>query len=128
MGAVRARRYRRRADTAERARKVSATRNHAFSAYAYVGESVEHPLLYYENNFTGSVALLRTVLDYQHIPLVFLCAIYGIPEHVPIPEEHPPPKHSNEGISESAAPFFHSYPRREDFLLSFHHQHIHIVR
>src|SRR6478672_930167 len=35
-----------------------------FAAYAYVGESVEQPLLYYGNNFAGTTALLRTVLDY----------------------------------------------------------------
>src|SRR5271155_154310 len=33
-----------------------------FAAYAYVGESVESPLMYYENNFSGSAALLRTIL------------------------------------------------------------------
>ena len=62
-----------------------------FSAYAYVGESVERPLLYYENNFSGTAALLRTVLDYQRIPVVFssTCATYGLPKHVPITETHP---------------------------------------
>lgn len=34
-----------------------------FAAYAYVGESVEQPLLYYENNFAGTVVLLRVILD-----------------------------------------------------------------
>jgi UDP-arabinose 4-epimerase len=34
-----------------------------FAAYAYVGESVERPLLYYENNFAGTVVLLRVMLD-----------------------------------------------------------------
>jgi UDP-glucose-4-epimerase GalE len=62
-----------------------------FAAYAYVEESVEQPLRYYANNFAGSVALLQTVIDYQAIPVVFssTCTTYGIPEQIPIAEEHP---------------------------------------
>ncbi len=62
-----------------------------FAAYAYVGESVERPLLYYENNFAGSAALLQTMIDYQPIPVVFSssCATYGLPERSPIAEDHP---------------------------------------
>jgi UDP-glucose-4-epimerase GalE len=62
-----------------------------FAAYAYVGESVEQPLLYYENNFYGTLVLLRTLLDYQCTPVVFSssCATYGIPERIPIAEDHP---------------------------------------
>ena len=62
-----------------------------FAAYAYVGESVEQPLLYYRNNFSGTVTLLQTVVDYQCIPVVFssTCATYGVPERVPIAEDHP---------------------------------------
>jgi UDP-arabinose 4-epimerase len=63
----------------------------AFAAYAYVGESVERPLLNYENNFAGTATLLRTVIDHQSVPVVFssTCATYGIPERVPIAEDHP---------------------------------------
>jgi UDP-glucose 4-epimerase len=39
-----------------------------FAAYAYVGESVEQPLLYYGNNFTGTALLLQTAVDYHCIP------------------------------------------------------------
>jgi UDP-arabinose 4-epimerase len=62
-----------------------------FAAYAYVGESVEQPLLYYGNNFAGTAALLQTVVDYNCIPIVFSssCATYGIPDRVPIAEGHP---------------------------------------
>src|SRR5260370_26716849 len=61
-----------------------------FAAYAYVGESVEQPLLYYKNNVAGTVALLQAVLDFQRIPVVFSssCASYGLPEHLPISEDH----------------------------------------
>jgi UDP-arabinose 4-epimerase len=62
-----------------------------FAALAYVGESVENPNLYYQNNVCGSATLLRTVTRWKSIPLVFssTCATYGVPEKVPIPEEHP---------------------------------------
>jgi UDP-arabinose 4-epimerase len=61
-----------------------------FAAYAYVGESVEQPLAYYENNLWGTVALLRTVLEFKCIPVVFssTCASYGIPDCIPISEDH----------------------------------------
>jgi UDP-glucose 4-epimerase len=62
-----------------------------FVAYAYVGESVERPLLYYENNFDGTATLLRTIIDHRAVPVIFssTCATYGIPECVPITEDHP---------------------------------------
>jgi UDP-arabinose 4-epimerase len=62
-----------------------------FAAYAYVGESVENPLLYYSNNVAGTAALLQTIIDFQAIPFVFssTCSTYGVPEVLPIPEDHP---------------------------------------
>jgi UDP-glucose-4-epimerase GalE len=62
-----------------------------FAAYAYVGESVENPLLYYRNNVGGTTSLLQTLVNFQTIPVVFssTCATYGIPETIPISEDHP---------------------------------------
>ena len=62
-----------------------------FAAYAYVGESVENPLLYYRNNIGGSASLLQALVDFQTIPVVFssTCSTYGVPEIIPIPENHP---------------------------------------
>jgi UDP-glucose-4-epimerase GalE len=62
-----------------------------FATYAYVGESVQQPLLYYQNNFAATMVLLRTVLDVRCIPVVFSssCASYGVPESVPISEDQP---------------------------------------
>ena len=62
-----------------------------FAGYAYVCESVENPLLYYQNNIAGSAALLRALIDWHSIPVVFssTCAIYGTPERMPITEDHP---------------------------------------
>jgi UDP-arabinose 4-epimerase len=61
------------------------------AAYAYVGESVEFPLVYYRNNVGGTSSLLQTLIDFQPMPVVFssTCATYGVPETSPIPENHP---------------------------------------
>ena len=62
-----------------------------FAAFAYVGELVENPLLYYRNNVVGSVSLLETVNRFGPLPIVFSssCVTYGIPSSVPISEDHP---------------------------------------
>ncbi len=69
-----------------------------FAAYAYVGESVEDPLLYYQNNVAASAALLQTLLSFETIPVVFssTCATYGAPETIPISEDHPQRADSDE--------------------------------
>jgi UDP-arabinose 4-epimerase len=61
-----------------------------FAAYAYVRESVEQPLLYYRNNFVNTATLLQALVDFCPIPVVFSssCATYGVPECVPITENH----------------------------------------
>ncbi|MEB3217139.1 MAG: UDP-glucose 4-epimerase GalE [Nostocales cyanobacterium 94392] len=75
--------------------KLFATRNIAavmhFSAYAYVGESVTDPAKYYRNNVIGTITLLEAMLAASVKKFVFssTCATYGVPEMVPIPEDHP---------------------------------------
>ena len=61
-----------------------------FAAFAYVGESVENPLLYYRNNVSGTTALLEAISP-ECPPFVFssTCATYGIPQQIPITEDHP---------------------------------------
>lgn len=63
-----------------------------FAASACVGESVTDPKKYYENNVTGSLSLLRAMLDADCRKLVFssTCAIYGEPRMLPINETAPP--------------------------------------
>mgnify|MGYP006426293331 CR=1 FL=1 len=62
-----------------------------FAAYAYVGESVENPAKYYENNVVGTLSLLEAMVAANINKLVFssTCATYGVPTTVPIPEDHP---------------------------------------
>jgi UDP-arabinose 4-epimerase len=62
-----------------------------FAAYAYVGESVTDPALYYANNFGGSLALLEAMREVGVGKIVFssTCATYGTPAQVPIRETMP---------------------------------------
>jgi UDP-glucose-4-epimerase GalE len=62
-----------------------------FAAYAYVGESMQRPLDYYRNNVADTTVLLQALIDFRLLPVVFSssCATYGLPERVPIPEDHP---------------------------------------
>lgn len=62
-----------------------------FAAYAYVGESVEQPGKYYRNNVLGTLTLLEAMVAAGVTQFVFssTCASYGIPQSVPIPENHP---------------------------------------
>ncbi len=62
-----------------------------FAAFAYVGESVANPGRYYRNNVAGSLTLLEAMRDAGVSRLVFssTCATYGVPQAVPITEDHP---------------------------------------
>ncbi len=62
-----------------------------FAAHAYVGESVENPRKYYQNNLVGSLVLLNAVLESSIRKVIFssTCAVYGVPVKVPITEENP---------------------------------------
>jgi UDP-glucose 4-epimerase len=59
-----------------------------FAALAYVGESVEKPEIYYQNNVIGSYNLIRACVENGVKNFVFssTCSIYGNPERVPIAE------------------------------------------
>jgi UDP-glucose 4-epimerase len=62
-----------------------------FAAYKAVGESVEEPLQYYENNIFGLVNLLKCVQEF-HVPhFVFSssCTVYGNPDTMPVTEDFP---------------------------------------
>ncbi len=62
-----------------------------FAAYAYVGESVEDPLKYYENNLRNTIQLLHAVLenDIKYFVFSSTCSTYGNPQKTPIDEDHP---------------------------------------
>jgi UDP-glucose 4-epimerase len=62
-----------------------------FSAYAYVGESVEEPAKYFQNNFVETLHLLDALREGGINKFIFssTCATYGVPQHIPIDENHP---------------------------------------
>ena len=62
-----------------------------FAAFAYVGESVENPILYYQNNVVGSFNLIRAAVNANIKNFVFssTCSLYGNPSKVPISEDLP---------------------------------------
>jgi len=62
-----------------------------FAAFAYVGESVENPAKYYDNNVVGTLTLLEAAIAVNIKKFVFssTCATYGVPDTIPIPETHP---------------------------------------
>ncbi len=62
-----------------------------FAAYKAVGESVEKPLDYYENNLFSLVHLLQMAQKYNAKHFIFSssCTVYGNPESIPVTEETP---------------------------------------
>lgn len=63
-----------------------------FAAYKSVGESVEQPLLYFENNLLSLINLLKCVDEFKIPHFVFSssCTVYGNPDVIPVTEETPP--------------------------------------
>jgi UDP-arabinose 4-epimerase len=59
-----------------------------FAAFAYVGESVVDPETYYRNNVGGTLALLAAMRGAGVERIVFssTCAVYGVPDALPIRE------------------------------------------
>lgn len=62
-----------------------------FAGLARVAESVERPLLYYDHNVAGGLALLRATIEAEIPRFVFSssASVYGVPARVPIPEDAP---------------------------------------
>lgn len=62
-----------------------------FAAYKSVGESVNDPLKYYDNNINSLLSVLRLIKKYDIKNLIFSssCTVYGEPEQLPITEESP---------------------------------------
>ena len=60
-----------------------------FAALKAVGESVEQPLRYYENNITGSLNLYKAMKKYGVKNFVFSSSatVYGDPEETPVKED-----------------------------------------
>ncbi len=62
-----------------------------FCAKSLVGESMEHPDLYFDNNVVGGLSVLNMMRKYDVRSLIFssTAATYGQPVHLPIKETDP---------------------------------------
>lgn len=62
-----------------------------FAASCYVGESVTNPAKYYKNNVVTTLNLLDTMIENNINKFIFssTCATYGLPQYLPLTEEHP---------------------------------------
>jgi len=62
-----------------------------FAAYKSVGESVDHPLMYYRNNLDSLLSLLEVMEEQKVHNLIFSssCTVYGEPDSIPV-DEHAP--------------------------------------
>jgi UDP-glucose 4-epimerase len=60
-----------------------------FAAYKAVGESVEKPLMYFENNLMSLINILRCAESFNIPHFVFSssCTVYGNPDNIPVTEE-----------------------------------------
>ena len=62
-----------------------------FAAFKAVGESVENPLLYFQNNLGSLITILRCIEEFNIPHFVFSssCTVYGNPEIIPVTEDTP---------------------------------------
>jgi len=70
-----------------------------FAAYKAVSESVEKPLMYYENNLLSLINLLNAMKNHsiRHFVFSSSCTVYGQPDKLPVTEESP--------IKKAASPY-----------------------
>jgi UDP-glucose 4-epimerase len=62
-----------------------------YSAFCYVGESVDHPAEYYSNNVVNTLNLLDVMVEYGVNKFIYssTCSTYGNPIRLPMSEDHP---------------------------------------
>ena len=62
-----------------------------FAAYKAVGESVEKPLLYFENNLVSLINILKCAQEFNVLHFIFSssCTVYGNPDKIPVTEDTP---------------------------------------
>ncbi|HZY83023.1 MAG TPA: UDP-glucose 4-epimerase GalE [Cyclobacteriaceae bacterium] len=62
-----------------------------FAAFKSVGESVQHPAMYYSNNLNSLIALLNVMKEFGVRDIIFSssCTVYGEPDRIPVNEDAP---------------------------------------
>ena len=60
-----------------------------FAAYKAVGESVENPIMYYQNNVSGLISVLEAMNTFMVSNLIFSssCTVYGAATDLPVTED-----------------------------------------
>lgn len=86
-----------------------------FAAHKAVGESVEVPLQYYQNNIVGLINLCVCLQQHQIDNLIFSssCTVYGAPKKIPVTEASP--------LQAPASPYGHTKLLGEDILKELSH-------
>jgi UDP-glucose 4-epimerase len=84
-----------------------------FAAFKAVGESVQKPLMYFENNLTSLINLLKCVQEFKTPWFVFSssCTVYGEPDTPIVTEESP--------IKPAASPYGATKQMGEQILTEF---------
>lgn len=84
-----------------------------FAAFKAVGESVEKPLMYFENNLTSLINLLKCVQEFNTPWFVFSssCTVYGQPDTPIVTEESP--------LKQAASPYGATKQMGEQILQEF---------
>src|SRR5437879_5270524 len=84
-----------------------------FAAYKAVGESVEKPLDYFENNLFSLINLLKCVKEFNISNFVFSssCTVYGNPDKIPVTEESP--------VKKAESPYGATKQMGEDIIREF---------
>lgn len=62
-----------------------------FAGYISMSESMENPYVYFQNNVLASLNVLEVMRKHDVDTFIFssTAGVYGNPEHIPIPENHP---------------------------------------
>ena len=84
-----------------------------FAAYKAVGESVEKPLMYFENNLYSLMSILKCVQEFSTPWFVFSssCTVYGNPDEMMVTEETP--------LKPAASPYGYTKQMGEQILGEF---------
>jgi UDP-glucose 4-epimerase len=84
-----------------------------FAAFKAVGESVDQPLMYYENNMFGLINLLKCVKEFNIPNFVFSssCTVYGSPDKIPVTEQSP--------IKQAESPYGSTKQMGEEIITAF---------
>lgn len=84
-----------------------------FAAYKSVGESVEQPIMYYENNFGSLLNILKCCVKFNIENFIFSssCSVYGNVEKLPVTEETP--------VQDTESPYAHTKKVGEEIIKNF---------